>query len=281
MEDSDASDSAAPRRRVHAPEVMEDSDADEADDEGRRRRRQSSEESSSSSEDSEEDLDDEEVLKKREMLRERAMAKAKKEEELMEVEEEKKSEDEREEEEEDSSEYEEYTDSEEETGPRLKPVFVRKQDRITVQEKEKLALKAKQMELESKKAAEERRRDTLKMVESDIRAVQTVKVDEDPANAIDTDDGNDEADYEIWKLRELKRVKRERAEREKAAKEAAEIERRRNLTDEARKKEDDEFNKGRQGHGEDKEQWKFLQKYYHKGAYFQDEDERATPSSAP
>ena len=46
--------------------------------------------------------------------------------ELMEVEEEKKSEDE-EEEEEDSSEYEEYTDSEEETGPRLKPVFVRKQ----------------------------------------------------------------------------------------------------------------------------------------------------------
>ena len=44
----------------------------------------------------------------------------------MEVEEEKKSEDE-EEEEEDSSEYEEYTDSEEETGPRLKPVFVRKQ----------------------------------------------------------------------------------------------------------------------------------------------------------
>ena len=42
--------------------------------------------------------------------------------EVMDVEEE-KSEGETEEE---SSEYEEYTDSEEETGPRLKPVFVRK-----------------------------------------------------------------------------------------------------------------------------------------------------------
>ena len=42
--------------------------------------------------------------------------------EVMDVEEE-KSEGESEEE---SSEYEEYTDSEEETGPRLKPVFVRK-----------------------------------------------------------------------------------------------------------------------------------------------------------
>ena len=41
----------------------------------------------------------------------------------MEVEEEKKEEEESAEE---SSEYEEYTDSEEETGPRLKPVFVRK-----------------------------------------------------------------------------------------------------------------------------------------------------------
>ena len=32
--------------------------------------------------------------------------------------------------EEDTSEYEEYTDSEEETGPRLKPVFVRKYDSL-------------------------------------------------------------------------------------------------------------------------------------------------------
>jgi|TARA_B110001469_G_scaffold71474_1_gene67944 microfibrillar-associated protein 1 len=62
-------------------------------------------------------------------------------------------------------------------------------------------------------------------------------------------------------VRELKRVKRERAEREKAAKESKELERRRNLTDEQRKKEDEDFAKLRSDYGQDKEQWKFLQKY--------------------
>ena len=52
------------------------------------------------------------------------------------------------------------------------------------------------------------------MVESDIRKAQQVSVEDDPSNAIDTDDGNDEADYELWKLRELKRIKRDKEERE-------------------------------------------------------------------
>lgn len=42
-------------------------------------------------------------------------------------------------------------------------MFVRKRDRITVIEKEKEAQKMKQMEIESKKMAEERRRQTLKV----------------------------------------------------------------------------------------------------------------------
>jgi microfibrillar-associated protein 1 len=111
-----------------------------------------------------------------------------------------------------------------------------------------------------------------------------------------------------WKLRELKRVKRERQERRAAEAEKNELERRRKLTDAERAKEDEEFRKGRADHEQDKEQWKFLQKYavpllelhsrriattppprrlpssppmpppslmiryYHKGAYFQDED---------
>lgn len=55
-------------------------------------------------------------------------------------------------------------DSEEETGPRLKPVFVRKRDRVTVIEKEKEKEKQKVAEVEAKKMAEERRRYTLKVV---------------------------------------------------------------------------------------------------------------------
>merc|ERR1719198_2580668 len=88
----------------------------------------------------------------------------------------------------------------------------------------------------------------------------------------DDDDEEDElGDYEEWKVRELKRVRRERAAAEREAKE---LERRRNLTDEERKREDEEFAKGRHDYKQEKAQWKFLQKYYHRGAYFQEEDEQ-------
>ena len=55
------------------------------------------------------------------------------------------------------------SDSEEETGPRLKPVFVRKKDRVTVIEKERETLRQKQADIEAKKMAEERRKYTLKV----------------------------------------------------------------------------------------------------------------------
>jgi hypothetical protein len=54
------------------------------------------------------------------------------------------------------------SDSEEEAGPRLKPVFVRK-DRVTVMEKERKALCQKQAEIEAKKMAEEHHKYTLKV----------------------------------------------------------------------------------------------------------------------
>lgn len=109
-----------------------------------------------------------------------------------------------------------FLDSEEETGPRLKPVFVRKKDRITVIEKEREAQKQKQAELESKKMAEERRRHTLKIIEDEIRKEVTIKPGEETTTLADvnTDDENDEVEYEAWKLRELKRIKRDREERE-------------------------------------------------------------------
>uniref|UniRef100_A0A7S4IBD1 Micro-fibrillar-associated protein 1 C-terminal domain-containing protein n=1 Tax=Prymnesium polylepis TaxID=72548 RepID=A0A7S4IBD1_9EUKA len=97
----------------------------------------------------------------------------------------------------------------------------------------------------------------------------------------DNDDIDELEEFEQWKLRELRRVKRERDEAEAEAKAAAELERRRNLTDAERKKEDEEFEKQRVGYGEDKEKWKFLQKYYHKGAYFQDEDETGNNKLGP
>ena len=86
----------------------------------------------------------------------------------------------------------------------------------------------------------------------------------------DTYNPDDQIEYENWKIRELNRIKRQMEEKEIKKKEQKEIERRRNLTDEQRKEENLKL-------GSDstirnfKSKIKYLQKYYHKGAFFQDE----------
>ena len=65
-----------------------------------------------------------------------------------------------------SSEWEEYTDSSEgevDAGPRLKPVFVPRKDRVTIQEKELVEQRLKELEFVDKRNAENRRRETLKV----------------------------------------------------------------------------------------------------------------------
>lgn len=177
-----------------------------------------------------------------------------------------------------SSEYEEYTDSEgEEVGPRLKPVFVRRRDRVTVLEREKETQKAKASELEARRVAEEKRKQALRLVEDEIRkdsvAAKAASLGgEAQLNDVDTDTDNDEADYEAWKLRELRRVRRDREERENVDKERIEIERLRGLTEEERRAEMRSnprqiTNKAAKG------KYKFLQKYYHRGVYYMDQDQ--------
>lgn len=95
-----------------------------------------------------------------------------------------------------------------------------------------------------------------------------------PEDMVDDTDGLEpEAEYAAWKLRELKRLKRDREAIEEREKEIEEIERRRNLTQEEREAEDRDFitqqkeerdaNRGEAG---------FMQKYHHKGAFFQDDE---------
>ncbi|KAL4735904.1 splicing factor, Prp19-binding domain-containing protein [Aspergillus similis] len=94
--------------------------------------------------------------------------------------------------------------------------------------------------------------------------------------AIDDTDGKDaEAEYAAWKLRELKRIKREREAIEAAEKEREEVERRRNLTAEEREREDKEFlAKQKEEREASRGQTGYMQRYFHKGAFFRPDLEK-------
>ncbi|KAI1092338.1 splicing factor, Prp19-binding domain-containing protein [Rostrohypoxylon terebratum] len=179
---------------------------------------------------------------------------------------------------EDDSEEEEEESSEEEA-PRqlmLKPKFVPKNQRekTSTQEQDEAAKLAEE-EAKRKKAMDD-------MVEEQMRKDAAARATrkghwndnvEDEEDVDTEDDVDPEAEYAAWKVRELKRIKREREAIEAREKEREEVERRRNLTEEERKAEDDAFIAKQKDEKDLKGKMTYMQKYYHKGAFYRDEAE--------
>jgi len=163
----------------------------------------------------------------------------------------------------------------------LRPVFVKKGQRADIN-----GAAAKQKSEEEEYAEQERRKkeraDALvqEQLEKNVAARAAAKKnwdDEDEGlleEVDDTDDVDPEAEFAAWKLRELKRIKRDRDALIAAEKEREEVERRRNLSKEERDVEDKEFLEGQAREREGKGEAGFLKRYYHKGAFFQEDAEK-------
>jgi microfibrillar-associated protein 1 len=178
--------------------------------------------------------------------------------------------------EEESSEEDESS-SEEEARPKFqRPVFLKKNQRNQVappvKSAEEIAAEEERRKQEQAKALVQ------EQVEQRIAEKNRRKkdwdddVEEADINAVDDTDGLDpEAEYAAWKLRELKRIKRERQRIEEAEAELAEIERRRNLTAAEREAEDRKFLEKQKEERGDRGEMQFRQKYFHKGAFYQED----------
>jgi microfibrillar-associated protein 1 len=174
-------------------------------------------------------------------------------------------------------ESEEESSSEEEAPTKLlRPVFLKKNERNKAAAPVKSAEEI--MAEEEARRQEQVRALVQEQVEQRVaeraagRKDWDADVEDADINAIDDTDGLDpEAEYAAWKLRELKRIRRQRLAIEEAEAERAEVERRQNLTPAEREAEDRAFIEKQKEEQADRGDMQFMQKYFHKGAFFTDE----------
>jgi microfibrillar-associated protein 1 len=167
--------------------------------------------------------------------------------------------------------------SKSETG--LRPSFVAKHSRDTIAARE--AELQREAEINDTFAAKEERHQRARemvadYINKDLEAERRRREEAlhatdafDPLSVDDTDGLDPEMEHLEWTLRHLERMKRDKEEREQVERERVELERVRGLTEEERRRMDEE--KEREwASNQPRTQMKFMQKYYHKGAFFQD-----------
>lgn len=136
--------------------------------------------------------------------------------------------------------------------------------------KDRAAKEAEEKALVEKQAGldAERRKLAHNMVAEEIkRAAAAVEAEMEEAFNVDDADGiNEEEEQQAWVLRELGRIKRDRLEKEERDLEAQDKERRAAMTDSELEAE----KLAREAMAE-KKTVKFMQRYYHKGAFYTDD----------
>ncbi|KAI8879118.1 hypothetical protein K501DRAFT_336319 [Backusella circina FSU 941] len=222
-----------------------------------------------------EEDEDEEEENEEEKARERMRLKQRALQSQLDVEEEGEEEAESDQEEEESSSEYESSSEEEDTLSRLpKPVFIPKSRRETILKQEQIAKEEEEREKKLEEELEERKKQSHAMLADELKRENEQDDEKDKGEfeemPDDTDGLDEEAEFDAWRIRELTRVKRDREERIAREREEEELERRRALPEDVRLKED--LERAKQSKDKDRGQFTFMQKYYHKGAFYQDDD---------
>ncbi|KNC79101.1 hypothetical protein SARC_08498 [Sphaeroforma arctica JP610] len=158
---------------------------------------------------------------------------------------------------------------------RLRPVFVSKKNRVTLAEREKLEADAVEAEENRVKKLENQKKETQRIVGEIVKADvfgPAENSDSDQEDVISDGDGDEEEEYEKWKVRELQRIQRDRDEEEARVKELLEMQRRSEMTEEQLAVERKQrLMDDAESVPTEKANYRYLQKYYHKGAFYTDE----------
>mmetsp|Transcript_64472 Transcript_64472/g.186874 ORF Transcript_64472/g.186874 Transcript_64472/m.186874 type:complete len:492 (-) Transcript_64472:89-1564(-) len=188
------------------------------------------------------------------------------------------------EEEDEEDEDSDDSDSDPRRSAMLKPVFVSKSQRETVKEREAQQKEEEAAQERDKQRQRERKAETKGLLVDTIRAedeAAAAGIDENDRSDIelinDDDEQNEAEEYDLWKIRELKRIKRDKAERLERQQELELIEKRRMMTD-AEREVDDKKLDAKANKRDEVKGFNFLQKYYHRGGFFQD---KATTGEEP
>ncbi|KNE55922.1 hypothetical protein AMAG_01780 [Allomyces macrogynus ATCC 38327] len=169
---------------------------------------------------------------------------------------------------------EEESESEEEAPtpmPRLKPVFVPKHKRVTTPAPADPA--AEDDDDAYSRTKELRRLESRALLEAEIKRelAAAAAATQSTLDVDDTDGLDPDAEYAAWEERELARLRRSADERRAYEQELAERERFANMTTEEREAYARQVQLEKEAAQKDKPKIKFLQKYYHKGAFYLDE----------